>query len=236
MANAQTYYGQNDFGKIEIINDSNCVLSFSHVQSAGYDTCSYKKHGDTVFISTPAKVRYRVIPSKEHICANIDTSLWIYTVVRPYAIIKKYRYEDYKGQYICVEEYAAAYDDVKGIFILNDCPIKTGDIIVVYNFWYSRFLYIGEECNNFIIQEDYTNEMCSTFFDNFPLLIKGSKLIPIDKEKNKQCWIDNGFYFPTLKISKKRKSYKTVFFPLIGLSGLPNEKCYDGKPYYATGL
>ena len=57
---------------------------------------------------------------------------------------------------------------------------------------------------------------------NFPLLIKKNKLIPIDKNKNEDCWINNGFYFPTM-VRRKDSLDKNVDRILVinrGIIGL----------------
>jgi hypothetical protein len=60
-------------------------------------------------------------------------------------------------------------------------------------------------------------------FNEFPLLIKRNRLIPIDKEKQMQCWLDNGFFFPKMKIRKKEEKYDIINGYHIGLRNLPTE-------------
>jgi hypothetical protein len=74
------------------------------------------------------------------------------------------------------------------------------------------------------------------FLDDFPLLIKGNKLIPIDKKKNEECFINNGFYFPIIKKSKKEKNFKTIPAWTIGLQGLSCGKCVPTFSSYKPKL
>jgi hypothetical protein len=73
------------------------------------------------------------------------------------------------------------------------------------------------------LNNDY-NEVL--FLNNFPLLMKGNKLIPCgDKNLLEDCWVNNGFYFPIMKKSKKDVEFETIVRWSIGLRGLCN--CFN---------
>ncbi|MFV0502294.1 MAG: hypothetical protein ACK5MH_11980 [Bacteroidales bacterium] len=63
ILNAQTYYGKNEFGKFEFINDSVCTVSFLGLPFWDIvDTCSYIKNQDTIFLSSKiqqCEIKYR---------------------------------------------------------------------------------------------------------------------------------------------------------------------------------
>ena len=61
-------------------------------------------------------------------------------------------------------------------------------------------------------------------FNEFPLVVKGDSIIPVDNEKNYQCWIDNGFFFPIMKKSyDKPWEAKDLPYQRIGLEGIKFE-------------
>ena len=59
-------------------------------------------------------------------------------------------------------------------------------------------------------------------FSSISPQIKKNKLIPIDKNKNEDCWINNGFYFPTMIYRSKDyepKHSKTIRVAFRGIIG-----------------
>jgi hypothetical protein len=63
---AQTYYGKGNFGRLEMLNDSTCTICFiispNITNSQGgklTDTCSLVKSGDTLYISTRERFRFK---------------------------------------------------------------------------------------------------------------------------------------------------------------------------------
>ena len=68
------------------------------------------------------------------------------------------------------------------------------------------------------------------YFHEFPLLIKGKKLVPCgNKEQLEECWINNGFYFPIMRQRRKKSEIKTISLWSIGLQGLPYFEYLDRK-------
>lgn len=213
LCEAQAYYGKGNFGRLEMLNDSTCTICFiidpNIYNSQGgklTDTCSLEKSGDTIYISTRERFRFEAAENYS------DDSLEKYPTV-----FKLYRNEYGDG-------YQLVYEDVcylfgKFIDIYDFDGFRNGDLIVFRNYvMYDRFLWTyGKETH--ILIDNLVDGCC---LDRFPLLMKGNKLIPIDKEKNEQCWIDNGFYFPTMKKSNKTKSFDTIPRWSIGLNGVPN--------------
>lgn len=216
--NAQTYYGKKDFGKFEFVNDSVCTVSFICGIGVDYfipfiDTISYIKKGDTIFISTNIKRLFEV--------SNIDKKLTEDTNINPYFMIIK-KYSKIRGKYKFQWESVIKYNKYRNYFDFDE-DIYKDDVVVIQLYGiYKRFIWKDKNAERFRINVVGLGSQ-DVFFDSFPLLIKGKKLIPIIKEKNNQCWIENGFYFPVMKESNKTKEYKTIVEWTIGLKGLPNE-------------
>lgn len=64
------------------------------------------------------------------------------------------------------------------------------------------------------------NNLC--VLDRYPLLVRGNKLIPINESQQAQCWVDNGFLFPKMKMLKKeRKKYYVINDYSVGLQNMP---------------
>lgn len=210
--NAQTYYGKKDFGKIEFVKDSVCTVSFAGEGLYNIiDTCYYRKNGDTLFLSSKLKTRYEVqLNNKEQpIGQGFPTLIKVY-----WKTGKKYE---------LMFEYLSIYDTVNNQIVFNnDFPILDNTILVISGgYYYNRMIWKNKESRYFTIKKVKYSGLQHVFLDNFPLLIKVNKLIPIDETKNFQSWVDNGFYFPVMKKSKKEKEYKTIGYWSIGLRGLP---------------
>lgn len=211
---AQIYYGRGNFGRLEILNDSSCTICFmidpNIKNSMGgkiTDTCSLIQSGDTIFISTKIRHRFDSVKCNYH-----------YDSFEKYPTVYK-KYQNYYGNdYRLVNEGVCfLYGNYIGFSDFDS--FKKGDIIVFRNYvMYDRIIWVYSNDTHILID----NLVDSCCLDNFPLFIKGNKLMPIDKEKNKQCWIDNGFYFPTMKRSSKAKSFNTIPRWSLGLNGLPN--------------
>lgn len=216
FAHAQTYYGEKLFGRLEMIDDSVCTIAF--ISMGDYypvDSCCVRKHEDTVFLSTKKQWRYKVnIFDKQQ------------TVDNPWycSIIKIYRYS-FSNKYEYITDVVGSYDSITRSIVVEEIVFGKGQYIVVFKdiFTYYRVKCSFDKERNFVVLDenpDYTNEL---IFNEFPLLVKGNKLIPIDKEKQMQCWLDNGFFFPKMKMSKKTKKYKIINGHYIGLRNLPTK-------------
>lgn len=78
------------------------------------------------------------------------------------------------------------------------------------------------------------NKYDRVYLDNFPLLIRGKKLKPCDKEVNRKCFIDNGFYFPEMSDKRPGNEYFRYsryfyFCPYRGMIGFIHFK-YGNEP------
>lgn len=211
--NAQTYYGKEDFGKFEFVNDSICTISF--VNKSMYnliDTCKYTRNNDTIYLFSSTIRPLEITVNKEEQKINSG-----------YPILLKQYIKNKEGYKLIFEYCYGIYDTINNIAVFNNVYIKKGYINVIKDgSYYYRFEWNYGDAKHFTIKDTRFSSAISSFFDKFPLLIRGNRLIPLDKENNFQCWVDNGFYFPTMKKSKKEKKYKTIGYWSIGLRGLPS--------------
>src|SRR5574344_566674 len=206
---SQSYYGKNDLGKIEFINDSTCLVSFLGFPYCDIvDTCTYIKNNDTILLSTKLKQQ-----------CNIEYHYDESTIGKGYPVLLK-TYIKYSNGYKLGEEvWNLIYDTLNKRIIWNNSLNEDKLIVIRIGPYYDVRKFIKrQEGTNYggimpiIINLNFGPSYNYLYFDNFPLLLKGNKLVPIDKEKNETCWIENGFYFPIMKRSKKVKRYRTISY------------------------
>lgn len=220
----QIYYGEKSFGQVQIINDSVCTISFLYGFWYEIDTCFIRKSEDTIFISSKESWRCKVNIYNEDRIGTLGKDI---DVIGDIIIVKQYDYSFPNKKYKYVGEYPGIYDSIKKTYILRRGSFSWGNYLLVYKdiFFYFRIKCVIDSCyNNYVGLElnprKYNGKL---IFNEFPLLVKGNKLVPIDKEKQAQCWLDNGFLFPKMTISDKRKKYNVINANYIGLRNLPTE-------------
>lgn len=225
ILNAQTiYYGKNNKGNMELLNDSMYTVRFytefgiDHIYQYP-DTGYYKKNGDTIFLLSKPRNSFEVIvPEQQQISKNTGYPI----------LTKKYSFNDRKKEYELVyESWYEIFDTLNQQIVYNDFYVSKDCILVIniggsYSF---RLKWKLDATFFFTLKLLDQKFIRPVFLDEFPLIIKGNKLIPINKEKNEQCWVDNGFYFPIMRKSKKEKEFKTIARWSIGLQGLPCSIC-----------
>lgn len=227
---AQTYYGKHGIGKMELMDDSTILAYFVDrwiPDKGSFEELSYSKSGDMIILNSATEPR-----------AKIDTCLCDDSVVEDelnhvIPVIAKVFLP--KGELIIPADYYLAYEEIAFLDTMTK-KVKVSiyyqeDAIVVINafgFYCRAFLPgdlirlpSGGECHAVVdISGSFTNH--GLFFKDFPLRIKGKRLVPADSLKNFQCWIENGFYFPIMKKTRKRCTFE---YPTaewnIGLNGLP---------------
>jgi hypothetical protein len=221
LCDAQTYIGKNKLGKLEFLNDSICLLSFIRTDIVTLvSKCFYIKSQDTIYLTTKVPEHFKINISEKESPTG-------YAV-----LIKDYWYIEHKYR-LANEGYLGVWDTIQQkLIIRKDFDIKKGEIIVMQNGPFSERLKINSDIPfdvKFIsitdnsIGNDF--EDC-LYFKKFPLLVKGNKLIPCgDKNLLEDCWVNNGFYFPIMKKSKKDADFETIAHWSIGLRGLCN--CFN---------
>lgn len=219
------YYGQHNFGKIEIINDSLLQIDFLYHEFYFKDTCYYSKKNDTIWIYSKVKERFTI--------NVLDYKPYRDSVDLTPIILKVYSNEYSKNhKYKLMYEYPEMYDFLNKEIIINDLILENEEIIVLDMFFdYERFkINFTSSENKFVIIK--CNDYAIHIFNGFPLLIKNNRLIPISKEAQEKCWMENGFYFPKMQRSKKTKKYKRIYRGRVGLYGLPQGYDFPQKPKY----
>jgi len=212
---SQVYIGENNFGKLVILNDTTCNLNFimanGTVISNDY-LCTTNK--DTLFISsiesTPLLIKYS--ESKYSRIKGLPM------------LIKLYRCEKDKYQ-LMIEGCFGTYDTLLNKLFIQDIEVKIGDIIVVKDGpFYRRFKVDSEynkKTNSIIIDFSNSNIFDLPYLRKFPLLIKNKKLIPCGSKKElKECWLNNGFYFPKMRKRYTKFDFNTIPLWSIGLQDL----------------
>ncbi|MBQ6741132.1 MAG: hypothetical protein IJR04_00905 [Bacteroidales bacterium] len=197
LATGQTYYGNNGFCKLALLNDSVYRISaYSLVEEEYYDTGYYQIKHDTLFLSS-------VQPPCLTISTQIDTDDVLVENGSPY-LIKGYRLINDK---LCLQfEYT-----VNKVYTANGiktfyCPysIYEGDIVVVYDNWTYLRTYLKQknlskgQCLVGFFISITPDKNDRVYFDKFPLLKKDNMLLPLNENKNHESWIYNGFYVPIL--------------------------------------
>ena len=220
------YFGVKKFGRLELINDSIgtiCLNSFYPGKKI-IDTIYYRKTNDTMWISTKIKEIYSTIVSDSAI-PILDGSP---------VIIKRYKKFDDKT-YILTQQFVLPFDNINKQIVFNNMqpPLEYGEILYFCEWPSSKFLvkepYLSVIGAKYFTIKFNTLYNIGHYFNEFPLKIKKGKLIPISNEAQQKCWINNNYYFPVMKKSKKEKSYYTVAQYKQDI-GLQRTNCFRNKP------
>ncbi|HPU47547.1 MAG TPA: hypothetical protein PLQ91_08000 [Bacteroidales bacterium] len=224
LSSQSLYFGKNRFGRLELINDSIGIICLNSFQTKIIDTIYYRKTNDTMWISTKIKEIYSTIVSDSAIPV-LDGSP---------VIIKRYKKFDDKT-YILTQQFVLPFDSINQQIVFNNMqpPLEYGEILYFCEWPSSKFLV--KEPYLSVIGAKYFSIKFNTlynsghYFNEFPLKIKKGKLIPISNEAQQKCWINNNYYFPVMKKSKKEKSYYTVAQYRQDM-GLQKTNCFRKKP------
>lgn len=234
-SNAQEYYyGEGDFGELVIKDDSMYFVSFYDMPPEplclSYDTGFYYRIGDTLFLNSVCKRKYEIIE-----CSEQDTAI---KQCNSDYIVKLYRMSN--GNYYQINEFCSVQNpNNEAELFIGGHSFYRNDLIVIGYWGIGERFRVGEELpyGNYkirILDNDIREKRI--YLDEFPLLIKGKKLIPMDERKNKECWINNGFYFPAMKKEKKRDKYKVIGLWYRGVIGLPNGYEIPKKPHWVYSI
>jgi len=232
------YYGKGGLGHLEFISDSLCAISFlsNSVKEPLIDTAYYHRNGDTIFISTKIKDRYEIRTYDTQPKFNCND----------YAILKNiFRMQGEKFKIFF--ELAIPFDTTTNELYFEkgkqDFYIYTHPILYYKGYHRLCFHYLHLSSINYnIIKLMNLETDQSLFMNEFPLIIKHNKLIPLSNKyiANWIFWRDNGFFFPKMTISKKQRNYKTIYIKDIALKDIPTSVClpenevilFDENGYY----
>lgn len=222
---AQTYYGNNMFGKIKLLNDSIATVCFFHANTYNInDTCSITKRGDTVFFSSKVTWGYKVHLFEDSLSKeNLDylESAILYKMSyyssyewSPGKLYGAWYDKEYKMN--IMESYECFQENNLYIIVIADI-FGTSERVAFSPEKSGCYYHIGLERN-----PCYEKYKYGVILNEFPFLDKGNRLVPINDIKQFQCWIDNGFLFPVMKKSKNcEKKYSRQEVTKKGINNLP---------------
>jgi hypothetical protein len=176
-----------------------------------------RKKGDTIFLSTETQWKCQINAFENN---QTVTNPWFHVAIKIY----EYSYSNKKYEY--TRDAVGAYDSTINSFVIEGFVFHRGNYIMVYEHYPASYRVkcsFKNTDNNYVAIEENPDYIRGVIFNEFPLLVKRNRLIPIDEEKQMQCWLDNGFFFPKMKISKKGKEYNIIDGHYIGLRNLPAE-------------
>ena len=229
---AQSYYGLDSVGRVDIVDDSTLQAYFVNYWrpiTGSFQTISYAKHGDTLILNTYNRPRARVDTCGYFTSDEVRCSFGYKPV-----IAKIYCPNDVmKG---LPTEYLLSYEEIAYMDTLSKkvAVILYGEessiVVIKYSHVYIRAFVPKmtrpkrERGKEFyaVIDISGTFSTHGLYLEDFPLLETDGSLVPLNEEKNFQCWINNGFYFPQMMLYKGKKNflYPTVEWTM-GIIDLP---------------
>ena len=197
-----------------------------------YRKIPYHRVGDTVILhnSSLPRVTYTACNLTKEEKGRMKTRRWP-VVVKYYGKYGEEKNKIQEREFLC-ERFHYLDSTTKQVIIPADenAEFRYSDIIVMnYLGAYVR-LHKEHDTTGVYVGKDIRIDVNSTWFEkealfnDFPLVIKGDEIYPVDDEKNYQCWIDNGFLFPVLTKAKIRTSEaEFIHFGRIGIMGMKQE-------------
>lgn len=233
LQNDTFYVGVDGRFVLSFANDSIVQARFFGVSRFDrYQKIRYRRSGDTVFLRNSSQPRVPNSLCKKEQIQDMEGKAGIPVMVRFFYPMKTSK----RG---VVQEHRFLQEDIYYMDSVSRqilIPYKTyecqySDIIIVsYRDHFVRFCKDMDV--SFFPKYDYLkidmSNMFSTcryaLFNEFPLLVKGDSIFPLDNEKNYQCWIDNGFFFPVMiKGHDKPWEARDIPYKRIGLEGIKFE-------------
>ena len=229
------YYGKGGLGHLEFISDSLCAISFlsNSLKEPFIDTAYYHRNGDTIFISTQIKDRYEIRTYDTQPKFNCND----YAIIQPYTTMRN-------RKYIIYAHYIIPYDTTT-----NELYLEKGNFHINVNWhpilyykgyhrlcFYCCYSHLSSMHYNIVKLMEFETDQ-SLFINEFPLIIKRNRLVPISSKyvANTKFYNDNGFYFSIMRSCKELKNYKTLFIGDIAFEGIPASVCRPSNRILMTG-
>lgn len=228
LQNDTFYVGVDGRFVLSFANDSIIQARFFNTDIYDrYQKIHYRRSGDTIFLhnSSQPRVSYSLCKLKD--IQDMEGVGGIPVTVRFFSP------KQFKGKRV-VQEHSLEYEE---IFYMDSTSLQIlipyrdyaqfSDIVIVSHKYYSARLYKDID-RSWPPKYDYLKidmsnrySLCHyALFNEFPLVVKGDSIFPVDNEKNYQCWIDNGFFFPIMTIGRgKPKKAKGIAYWCAGLEG-----------------
>lgn len=229
LLNDTFYVGVDGRFVMSFANDSIIQARFFNVDRfKRYQKIRYRRSGDTIFLHNSSQTRVPYSLCKINHIQDIDCDASIPVIVR-FFCPEQSSGEKEVQEHILLHEGIYYMDSISSQILIpyKQVYCQYSDIIVVtHNNYYAR-LY-KEIDSSYYPSYDYLKiDMSNRYslclyalFNEFPLVIQGDSIFPVDNEKNYQCWIDNGFFFPIMTIGRDEPwKAKDVPYRRVGLEG-----------------
>ena len=229
LQNDTFYVGVDGRFVMSFANDSIIQARFFNVDRFDrYQKIRYRRSGDTVFLhnSSRTRVPYSLCNLK-HI-RNMEGEASIPVIVKFFSP-KQSNGGGGVQEHLLLHEGIYYMDSISFQILIPYKKVycQYSDIIVVSHGNYHARLCkdIDTSCypSYDYLKIDMSNRYSSclyALFNDFPLVVKGDSIFPVDNEKNHQCWIDNGFFFPVMiKGHDKPWEAKDISYRSVGLEG-----------------
>ncbi len=233
LQNDTFYVGVDGRFVLSFANDSIVQARFFGVDMFDrYQKIPYRRCGDTIFLHNSSQTRLPYSFCTQKPVQGMDGCGGNPVIVKFFypklsmarGDVREHRFH-YEGiyymdtisfqLYIPYEEVHCQYSDIIVVSVGNHHARLRKDIDISY---YSPYKYFKIDMSNFFPSCEYA------LFNEFPLVVKGDSIFPVDNEKNYQCWIDNGFFFPVMvKGHGKPKKAKDIPYWRAGLEGVKFE-------------
>lgn len=223
------YVGTDGRFVMSFANDSIIQARFFNVDRFDrYQKIRYRRRGDTIFLHNSFQTRVPYSLCNLTHTRNTEDQACIPVIVRFFSP------KQFKGRR-GVQEHLLLHE---GIYYMDSLSLQIyipykevycrySDIIVVSQGNYHVRLCKDIDTSYYpsydYLKIDLSHRYSSCFyalFNEFPLLINGDSIFPIDNERNYQCWIDNGFFFPIMIKGRDRPwDAKDIPYWRVGLEG-----------------
>ena len=233
LENDTFYTGIDGRFLISFANDSIMQARFfSEDMYDRYQKIRYRRSGDTIFLHNSSQPRVPYSLCKQEQIQDIEEKAGVPVMVR-------FFYPKQSMGRGAVQEHLLLHE---GIYYMDSISLQ---IVIPYKEVYSRYsdIIVVSHKNYFVrlckdidssyyprydyLKIDMSNRYSSchyAMFNEFPLLVKGDSIFPLDNEKNYQCWIDNGFFFPVMiKGHDKPWEAKDIPYWSVGMEGVKFE-------------
>lgn len=239
-ARSQNFYGEKGYGRLTIVDDSTIKAYFldNSIHGDGFhNIISYYKSGDTLFLNSGHLPNYTFDSLRTTGITFPPTNGSVPVIMKVFGRTDELDTSTFgcywvnEGCDYYLEYENIAYFEKESKTVIGEIHDPTKSHIAVFKL-YGYFIraYIPKQREEYNLKEHFyaSIDFSGSFknsgkvtFDKFPLLLKNGSLYPIDKEKNFQCWIDNGFYFPIMHQSEGKRHYEYMTLEWnIGLHGL----------------
>lgn len=233
LQNDTFYVGDDGRFVLSFANDSIIQARFFNVDRFDrYQNIHYRRNEDTIFLHNSSQPRVTYSLCKLNDVQNLDNKATIPVIIR-------FFYPEQPNRKGVAQKHLLMHE---GIYYMDSISLQIyipykevycsySDIIVVSHHNYHTRLYKEIDTSYYPIYDyleiDLSNRYSSclyALFNDFPLLMAGDSIYPIDNEKNYQCWIDNGFFFPIM-IKKHDEPWEAKDIPYrnIGIEGVKFE-------------